>query len=117
MFILQSGAFQNKPYQVYYLNPTIETLATAAIIRRDINEATANASDKFVDFLIQLEQQKVFVQYDFRPTSGNIDLLSVVNSPWNQNIPGAQVNPQISALAAPPLSVLGEIKRLWQRVQ
>lgn len=113
----QSGASKNKPYQVYYLNPTVETLATAAIVRRDVNEATANAAGKFIDFLIQPEQQKVFVQYGFRPTHGNIDLVSVANSPWNQGIPGAQVNPQISTLAAPQPSVLGEIKRLWQRVQ
>ena len=86
-------------------------------MRRDVNEATANAAGKFIDFLIQPEQQKVFVQYGFRPTHGNIDLVSVANSPWNQGIPGAQVNPQISTLAAPQPSVLGEIKRLWQRVQ
>ncbi len=64
-----------------------------------------------------IDQKKVFVQYGFRPTHGNIDLLSVANSPWNQNIPGAEVNPQISTLPAPQPSVLGEIKRLWQRVQ
>ncbi|NEN88378.1 MAG: ABC transporter substrate-binding protein [Okeania sp. SIO3H1] len=113
----QSGAAQNKPYQVYYLNPTVETIATAAVVRRDVNGATANAAGKFVDFLTQPEQQKVFVQYGFRPTHGNIDLLSVTNSPWNQNIPGAQVNPQITTLPAPQPSVLGEIQKLWQRVQ
>ncbi|WP_293058689.1 substrate-binding domain-containing protein [Okeania sp. SIO2B3] len=113
----QSGAAQNKPYQVYYLNPTVETVATAAVVRRDVNGATANAAGKFIDFLTQPEQQKVFVQYGFRPTHGNIDLLSVANSPWNQNIPGAQVNPQISTLPAPQPSVLGEIQKLWQRVQ
>jgi len=113
----QSGASQNKPYQIYYLNPTVETVATAAIVRQNVNGATANAAGKFVDFLTQPEQQKVFVQYAFRPTHGNIDLLSVANSPWNQNIPGAQVNPQISTLPAPQPSVLAEIQRLWQRVQ
>lgn len=113
----QAGASQGKPYQIYYLNPTVETVATAAIVRRDVNQATASAASKFVDFLIQPEQQKVFVQYGFRPTKGNIDLLSVANSPWNQNIPGAQVQPQISILPAPEPSVLGEIQRLWQRVQ
>ncbi|MGD1804436.1 substrate-binding domain-containing protein [Dapis sp. BLCC M126] len=113
----QSGSSQNKPYQVYYLNPTVETVARVVIVRQNVNGATANAAGKFVDFLTQPEQQKLFVQYGFRPTHGNIDLLSVANSPWNQNIPGAQVNPQVDTLPALQPSVLGEIQRLWQRVQ
>ncbi|WP_155994366.1 hypothetical protein [Trichodesmium erythraeum] len=47
----------------------------------------------------------------------NIDLLSVANISWNQNIPGAQVNLQVYTVAAPQPSVLGEIKGLWQGVQ
>ena len=31
----QSGKNQGKPYQIYYLNPTVETVATAAIVRSE----------------------------------------------------------------------------------
>jgi len=112
----QSGKNQGKPYQIYYLDPTIETVATAAIVRQDIDTATANAARKFISFLTETEQQKVFVQYGFRPANNGIDLQSIPNSPWNQNIPGAEVNPSIKILPAPKAEVLREIPRLWQRV-
>ncbi|MEB3216793.1 MAG: substrate-binding domain-containing protein [Nostocales cyanobacterium 94392] len=111
----QSGKNQGKPYQIYYLNPTVETVATAAIVRQNVDSGTANAAKKFVNFLTQAEQQKVFVQYGFRPTNNNINLQSVPNSPWNQNIPGAEVNPSAKTLPAPNQKEIGEIKRLWQR--
>jgi Bacterial extracellular solute-binding protein len=34
---LQSSQNQGKPYQIYYLNPTIESVATAAILRQDVD--------------------------------------------------------------------------------
>lgn len=113
----QSSANQTNPYQIYYLDPTIVTTATAAIVRPDVNQATAKAASKFIDFLILPEQQKVFVEYGFRPILDNLDLKSVANSPWNQNIPGARVNPQVSTLPTPKTQALGEIKRLWERVR
>ncbi|EAW38484.1 M48 family metalloprotease [Lyngbya sp. PCC 8106] len=112
----QAGINQSRPYQIYYLNPTIESVATAAILRHHVNLRTAHAASKFVDFLSEPEQQKVFVQYGFRPVNSNVNLESVANSPWNQHIPGAQVNPQISVLDAPQPNELREIQRLWQRV-
>ncbi|MEA5596936.1 substrate-binding domain-containing protein [Rivularia sp. UHCC 0363] len=111
----QSGKNQGKPYQIYYLNPTVETVATAAIVRQNVDSGTANAAQKFVDFLTQSEQQKVFVQYGFRPTNNNIDVRSVPNSPWSQNIPGAEINPSAKTLPAPNQKGIGEIQRLWQR--
>ena len=111
----QSTKNQGKPYQIYYLNPTVETVATAAIVRQNVDSGTANAAQKFVDFLTQPEQQKVFVQYGFRPTNNNVNLKSVPNSPWNQNIPGSQINPSAKTLAAPNQKSIGEIQRLWQR--
>ncbi|OLP18871.1 ABC transporter substrate-binding protein [Leptolyngbya sp. 'hensonii'] len=113
----QSGANQGKPYQIYYLNPTIETVSTAVIARRQVDRSTADAARKFLDFLTQPEQQAVFVQYGFRPVVGNIDLKSVPNSPWNQNVPGAQMAPPGQVAQTPNTQTLEEIKRLWSRSQ
>lgn len=111
----QSAANQGKPYQIYYLNPTVETTATAAIVNRDVDGTTANAARKFLDFITQSEQQKVFVQYGFRPVNNSVDLKSVANSPWNQNIPGAEVKPGLQTLPPPNARVINEIQRLWER--
>ncbi len=111
----QSGKNQGKPYQIYYLDPTVETVATAAIVRENVDSATANAAKKFITFLTEPNQQKVFVQYGFRPASNSINLQSVPNSPWSQAIPGAEVNPAVKTLPAPKPMLLGEIQRLWQR--
>jgi len=91
-------------------------VATAAIVRQDVDSATANAARTFISYLTEPEQQKVFVQYGFRPASGGINLQAVANSPWSQNIPGAEVNPPVKTVPAPKEQVLGEIQRLWQRV-
>ena len=112
----QAGKNQGKPYQIYYLDPTIETVATAAIVRQDVDGATANAARKFISFISESEQQKVFVQYGFRPASNGINLQEVANSPWRQNIPGAEVNPPVKTMRSPKAQVLGEIQRLWLRV-
>ncbi|WP_414543264.1 extracellular solute-binding protein [Nostoc sp. CCY0012] len=112
----QSIATQGKPYQIYYLDPSMETTATAAIIRPNVDANTANAARKFLDFLTQPEQQAVFVQYGFRPVNDTVDVTAVANSPWNQNIPGAEVQPNITLLPAPTSQAIAEIQRLWERV-
>ncbi|MBH8574633.1 extracellular solute-binding protein [Nostocaceae cyanobacterium CENA369] len=112
----QSTANQGKPYQIYYLNPSIESTATAAIVRRDVDSKTADAARKFLDFLTQPEQQAVLVQYGFRPVNNTINLKAVPRSPWNQNIPGAEVKPSIQTLPPPDAATLQEIQRLWERV-
>jgi len=111
----QSATTQGKPYQIYYFSPTIETVSTAAIAKRNIDNSQAEAARKFIDFLAQPEQQAVFVQYGFRPVANNLDLKVVPNSPWNQNIPGAEVKPNVDAIASPNNEILSEIKRLWER--
>lgn len=111
----QSTASQGKPYQIYYFSPTFETISTAAIAKRNIDNSQADAARKFIDFLAQPEQQAVFVQYGFRPIDRNFDLKSVANSPWNQNIPGVEVKPNVQAIASPNTEILSEIKRLWER--
>jgi len=113
----QAAATQGKPYQLYYLSPTMETVSTAAIARRDVNGGQAAAARKFITFLIEPEQQQLFVQFGFRPTVGDIDLASVPGSPWAQGIPGAEVDPPVQTTPLPNPKVVGEIQRLWKRVQ
>ena len=113
----QANATAEQPYQIYYLNPTIETVATAAIVRQGVEERTAQAAREFVEFLREPEQQEVFVQYGFRPIEASLDLQSVANSLWNQNIPGAEVNPAVEIIQPPNTEIIGEIQRLWERSQ
>lgn len=112
----QSGANQGKPYQIYYLDPTIETVATAAIVRQNVDQATAKAAKTFISFLSEPEQQQIFVQHGFRPVKSGMNLQEVANSPWNQTIPGAEVNPPVKTIPAPEGRTLAELQRLWQRV-
>jgi ABC-type molybdate transport system substrate-binding protein len=111
----QSATTQGNAYQIYYLDPTIETVSTAAIVRRNVDSGTANAAKQFLDFLTQPEQQAVFVQYGFRPINTSVDVQSAPNSPWKQNIPGAEVKPTGQVAPTPDAAVLEEVKRLWER--
>jgi ABC-type molybdate transport system substrate-binding protein len=111
----EASATQGKPYQIYYLDPTIETTSTAAIVRRNVDRGTADAARQFIDFLLEPEQQATFVQYGFRPATPGIDLASVPNSPWSQNIPGAEVNLPGQVQPPPEPPTIAEIVRLWQR--
>ncbi|WP_066423495.1 substrate-binding domain-containing protein [Anabaena sp. 4-3] len=111
----QSTANQGRPYQIYYLNPTSESIATAAILRRDVDNSTAKAARKFLDFLTQPAQQAVLVQYGFRPVNNAVNLKTVPNSPWNQNIPGAEVKPTVQTIPPPNTQAIREIQRLWER--
>jgi ABC-type molybdate transport system substrate-binding protein len=111
----QASTTQGRPYQILYLDPTLETVATAAIVRRDISPAEASAAQTWIDFLTAPEQQQVLVQYGFRPVTADIDLANVPNSPWGQNIPGAAVEPSGQVLAPPDRAVLEDVIRQWQR--
>lgn len=111
----QASMNQGKPYQIYYLNPTIETVSTAAIVRRHVNRNMADSARKFINFIREPEQQAVFVEYGFRSVSSDIDLRSVPNSPWAKNIPGAEVTPPVQTLPVPNRQVINEIQRLWQK--
>ncbi|MCY7392534.1 MAG: extracellular solute-binding protein, partial [Leptolyngbyaceae cyanobacterium CAN_BIN12] len=111
----QSATTQGKPYQIYYLNPTMATTSTAAIVQRDVDSGKANAAKQFLDFLTQPEQQAIFVQHGFRPVNAAVDLQSVPNSPWRQNIPGSEVKPTTQIIPLPDAPVIEEIQRLWER--
>ncbi|MGF1512585.1 MAG: substrate-binding domain-containing protein [Elainellaceae cyanobacterium] len=110
----QSAAAQNKPYQIYYLNPSIETVSTAAVVTRDVGRSQAESANEFLDFLKAREQQETFVQFGFRPAAASLDLTQVPESPWAESIPGAKVDPP-SATETPSQETLSEIVRLWQR--
>jgi hypothetical protein len=110
----QSATTQGKPYQIYPIDPTIETVSTAAIVRRDVDRQTAAIARQFLDFLTQPPQQSVFVQYGFRPINNSVDLRNVPNSPWSQNIPGSTIDPP-SSIPSPNRDILSEMVRLWER--
>jgi ABC-type molybdate transport system substrate-binding protein len=111
----QSTKTQGKPYQIYYLDQTIESTPTAVIVRRDIDGGTADAARQFVEFLTQSQPQAVLAQYGFRPINPAVDLNTVPNSPWKQGIPGAQITPQNRLLPSPDRQLLTEVIRQWER--
>ncbi|MEM6446853.1 MAG: substrate-binding domain-containing protein [Cyanobacteria bacterium P01_D01_bin.123] len=111
----QAEQTQGIPYQIYYLNRSVETVSTAAIARRGISNATAKAARTFLDFLSEPEQQAVFVQHGFRPANPKVDLTKVPNSPWNQNIPGIEIDPPGQISPPAPRPILTELIRLWER--
>jgi ABC-type molybdate transport system substrate-binding protein len=111
----QSKVSQRQPYQIYDINPTVETIATAAIVRRNVEEGTAKAAQQFLDFVAQPAHQAILVQYGFRPVNPSVQLEAIPNSPWRQGIPGAQLNPSTTVVESPPLQTLQDIGRLWER--
>mgnify|MGYP000279296785 CR=1 FL=1 len=111
----QANQSQSKPYQIFYLNPTIETVSTAAIARRDISAGEAQAGRQFIDFLLAPEQQAIFVQHGFRPMNSAVDIQNVPDSPWSQGVPGAALQPPGPAIAPPDRELVTEVIRLWQR--
>ncbi|MGK7943398.1 MAG: substrate-binding domain-containing protein [Microcystaceae cyanobacterium] len=113
----QSGLNKGKPYQIYYLTPTIEVVAAAAIMRPQVSQGQAKAAQEFISFIRQPAQQEVLIQYGFRPVVNDLDLASVPNSPWGQNIPGSQINPPSQLESPPSPQTIGEILRLWERVR
>jgi len=111
----QAQQSQGQPYQIYYLNPTMETVSTAAIATRDVSNREAQAGRDFVDFLLAPEQQAVFVQHGFRPMNPDVAIADVPNSPWTQGIPGVEPQPAVQATAPPDRELVTEVIRLWQR--
>jgi len=84
------------PYKIYYINPTVETIQTAAIVHRKVDQGQANAAREFINFLTQPQQQQVFAQYGFRSVNSG-------------SLPNVQVT------TSPNFQTLDEIKRIWQR--
>lgn len=111
----QATTSQGEPYQLYYLDPTIATISTAAIMKPGVSRGEAEAAQAFVEFLLAPEQQTVFVQFGFRPMNADVDLQSVPDSPWNEGIPGAEVAPSGQVANPPDRQTVNELIRLWQR--
>jgi ABC-type molybdate transport system substrate-binding protein len=111
---LQAKENQKQGYQIYYPNPTIETTIMGAIVKKNVNESEAKAGRKFMNFLTENEQQIIFAKYGFRPII-NLDLKSLSNTPWNQNIPGVEINPAININSSPNSEVINEILKIWYR--
>ena len=111
----QAKTSQSQPYQIYYPNPTVETVATAAVVKQNISQQEAKAATKFVNYLTQTEQQEIFVKYGFRPTTAKIDLVSAPNSPWSKNIPGAMPNLRVKTQKSLDSADTAEIQKLWVR--
>lgn len=112
----QAKVTQGKPYQIYYPDTTVETVATAAVVQQNTSKSVAQAANKFIEYLTQPEQQAVFIEYGFRPVTSGIDLSSISNSPWSQNIPGSTSNLTVTKKQAPTSEEIAEIQRLWNRV-
>ncbi|MEL7407620.1 MAG: substrate-binding domain-containing protein, partial [Cyanobacteria bacterium J06558_2] len=108
----QAQISQGEPYRIYYPQPTIETVITAAIVQQNISPNLAKAAQKFIDYLTQLEQQQVFVEYGFRPVISGLDLQAVESSPWAENIPGAALDQSFSTIKPPNAEEIIQIQRL-----
>ena len=111
---LQVQDSKTQRYQIYYPNPSIETTITAVISKKNVSKSEAKIAQKFIDFLQAQEQQIILAKYGLRPII-NLDLQSLPNTPWNQNIPGVEVNPNIKINPSPNQKVMDEIQKIWYR--
>jgi ABC-type molybdate transport system substrate-binding protein len=111
----ESAQNQGKSYQIYYLDQTIETIPTAAIVRRNVDSGTADAARKFLDYLTQPKQQAVLAQFGFRPVNATVNLNAIPNTPWKQAIPGVQVKLTGQITTTPSQQVLSDVIRQWER--
>ncbi len=111
----QANTTQGKTYQIYYPNPTIETFPTAVIPKQNVSKGDAKTAQKFIDYLLENEQQIIFAQYGFRPVTNNLDLQTIPNSPWSKNIPGVEINRNIPTTPSPQPEIINEIQKLWIR--
>ena len=80
-----------------------------------MDNSTAKAAQKFLDFLLEDEPQKTFARYGFRPVVETIQLNSISNSPWVENIPGVELNPPVTSVNPPNPQIINEIQRIWNR--
>ncbi len=112
----QSKVSQGQPYQIYEINPTVENKPTAAIVRRQVNAQTAQKAREFIQYLSQPNQQKVFIQYGFRPVNPDVKLEDNATTLWQQNT-GILLKPKAQTIDSPSVDVLKEVGRLWERSQ
>lgn len=112
----QAGTNQGNTYQIYYLDPTLEAVATGVILRPGNGGATVRAGRSFLKFLQEPQQQQVFVTYGFRPTDDTVELTTVPNSPWSAKIPGAQADPPGAVEPALETTTRAALVQAWQQL-
>lgn len=110
----QSQVSQGQPYTIYEINPTVENKPTAAIVRRQVNAQTAQKAREFIEYLSQPDQQKVFIQYGFRPVHPDVNLVNHATALWKQDT-GVLLEPKAQVIDSPSVDVLKEVGRLWER--
>ncbi|MGA1601812.1 MAG: substrate-binding domain-containing protein [Prochlorothrix sp.] len=113
----QAQVNPGRSYQIYYLDPTLETVATGVVLRPGNGGGQVRAGRSFLQFLQEPAQQQVFATYGFRPVDRNFDLTAVPNSPWAANIPGAQPLPSGRIGAAPDAATRAALVQAWQQVR
>lgn len=111
----QSASIQQKPYKIYYLDQTVETTPTAAIVAHPGGDT--NAAKLFLDFLTQVPGQTILAQHGFRPGNTQVSLDNIPGTPWKQPVPGAMIKPVSQIVSPPNPQVLEEIQRQWERAQ
>ncbi len=95
----------DRPYQIFYPNPTIETVAEAAIVSEEKSEI--KAAQEFLAYSQQ--HQEILLKFGFRSPNKTID-----DPTWTKNIPGVQLNPAITVERPPDAATLLEIQKTWQ---
>ncbi|ABW27054.1 substrate-binding domain-containing protein [Acaryochloris marina] len=112
----ESKVTQGQPYQIYEINPTVENKPTAAIVRRQVDEPTAQKAQDFIDYLSQPAQQKILIEYGFRPVHPDVKLEENATALWKQDT-GIALKPKAQVMDSPTVPVLKEVGRLWERSQ
>lgn len=110
-------ASKGQPYQIFYPETTIETIATGVVLSQETGAQQQKQASAFLTFLRQAPQQEVLAQYGFRPIQSSLDLEKVPDSPWRQNIPGIRAKISRTVLSAPEEKVTTELIKQWQRVK
>ena len=85
------------------------------IPRENVSKNEAKKAQKFIDFLLENEQQVILSQYGFRPVNDTVDLSSLSDSIWQQSESGVQVRPTIEIIPSPKFGTLEEIQNTWQK--
>lgn len=106
---------QNKIYQIYYPNPTIETFSTAVILNDNLSNFEQKSAEKFINYLLEENQQIILAKYGFRSINNDLDLTTINNSPWSKNILGMEINPAVEIKSSPSPDIINEIQKVWLR--
>jgi ABC-type molybdate transport system substrate-binding protein len=108
---------KGQPYQIFYPETTIETVATGVVLTQNIELSQQKQASAFLNFLRQASQQEVLVRHGFRPIQSSLDMTQVAESPWAENIPGIQVNAPSTVVSAPDEQITTELIKQWQRAK